>query len=89
MSARILNSFSGRAPKASSPITRLTDREFEIFRLIGSGHDSHAIARQLGISHKTVDTHRSRIKEKLKLTSGMQLICYAVRWVETQPAPSA
>jgi len=85
MSARIVNSFSGHSQKTSL-ISRLTDREFEIFQLIGKGNDSHAIARHLNVSHKTVDTHRCHIKDKLKLVSGMELICYAVRWVQTQPA---
>ena len=85
MSARILNSLSRNGHKSSSPISRLTDREFEIFRLIGNGHDSRTIGRQLNVSHKTVDTHRGHIKEKLNLASGIELICYAVRWVETQP----
>jgi len=86
MSSRILNSLSATGKKSSSPISKLTDREFEIFRLIGDGHDSQGIARQLGVSPKTVDTHRSHIKEKLRLANGMALICYAVRWVQTQPA---
>jgi DNA-binding NarL/FixJ family response regulator len=87
MSTRILNSLSN-GKKDSSPISRLTDREFEIFRLIGDGHDSRDIARQIGVSPKTVDTHRSHIKEKLRLASGMELICYAVRWAQTQSAVS-
>jgi len=87
MSSRILNSLSN-GQKSSSPFSRLTDREFEIFRLIGDGHDSRDIARKLGVSPKTVDTHRSHIKQKLRLGSGMELICYAVRWVQTQSAIS-
>jgi DNA-binding NarL/FixJ family response regulator len=90
MSARILNSLSRNGHKSSgSPISRLTDREFEIFRLIGNGHDSRSIGQQLSVSHKTVDTHRSHIKEKLNLGSGIELICYAVRWVETQTVTSS
>jgi len=89
MSDRLLGTFSGNRKKSESPISRLTDREFEILRLIGSGHDSHSIGRQLNISPKTVDTHRSHIKEKLHLHSGMELICYAVRWVQTQPTHSS
>jgi DNA-binding NarL/FixJ family response regulator len=85
MSARILNALSGRERQHVSPISRLTDREFQILQLIGKGHDSRAIAHQLSVSYKTVDTHRGHIKEKLNLNSGMELICYAVRWVETQP----
>ena len=88
MSSRILNSLSSTGKKSNSPISKLTDREFEIFRLIGEGHDSRDISRQLGVSPKTVDTHRSHIKEKLRLGNGMELICYAVRWVQTQPPPA-
>ncbi len=88
MSARLLSSFSGNRKKSDSPISRLTDREFEILRLIGAGQDSHGIGRQLNISPKTVDTHRSHIKEKLHLSTGMELICYAVRWVQTQQTAS-
>lgn len=84
MSARILNSLSDRAHTTKSPIACLTDREFEIFQLIGQGHEGRSIARRLNISHKTVDAHRGHIKDKLKLASGIELICYAVRWVETQ-----
>jgi len=89
MSARIVNALSGRQVARNSPIAQLTDREFEIFQLIGQGHDSRAIASQLNVSYKTVDTHRSHIKEKLKLGSGTELIVYAVRWVETQPRSAA
>jgi len=86
MSARILKSLSStdRTKARNSPIACLTDREFEIFQLIGKGHKGRDIARQLNVSHKTIDAHRGHIKEKLKLASGMELICYAVRWMETQ-----
>jgi DNA-binding NarL/FixJ family response regulator len=84
MSARILNVFSGRRDKTSSPISSLTDREFEILQLIGRGLDSHDIASQLHLSVKTVDTHRGNLKDKLDLKSGTELIVYAARWVEAQ-----
>jgi DNA-binding NarL/FixJ family response regulator len=84
MSVRILDAFSGRRTKTSSPIGRLTDRELEIVQLIGEGKDSHTIAQQLHLSVKTVDAHRGHIKEKLNLSSGTELICYAARWVEAQ-----
>jgi DNA-binding NarL/FixJ family response regulator len=85
MSARILDSLSGRKPRgASSPINGLTDREFEVFQLIGQGRSTRDIARQLGLSSKTVDVHRAHIKEKLKLTDNTALIRHAVRWTETQ-----
>jgi len=84
MSPRILDFLSPRRTRNSgSPIARLTDREFEILQLIGQGKDSHVIAKQLHLSFKTVDAHRGHIKGKLNLKSGMELVCYAARWVET------
>ena len=85
MSARILEGFSAHRPRGShSPIEKLTDREFEVFQLIGQGHSTKEIARQLHLSSKTVDVHRGHIKEKLELKDVTSLVRYAVRWVETQ-----
>jgi DNA-binding NarL/FixJ family response regulator len=87
MSARILDNLSGRKPRgSSSPIEKLTDREFEVFQLIGQGKSTRDIAEQLHLSSKTVDVHRSHIKEKLELKDATALIRHAVRWVETQQA---
>jgi DNA-binding NarL/FixJ family response regulator len=83
MSARILDNLSSRRPRgSSSPIEKLTDREFEIFQLIGRGHSTRDIAEQLHLSPKTVDVHRAHIKEKLSLTDATALVRHAVRWVE-------
>lgn len=85
MSARILDNLSGRKPRGSqSPIEKLTDREFEVFQLIGHGKSTRDIAKQLHLSSKTVDVHRAHIKEKLGLTDVTSLVRHAVRWVETQ-----
>ena len=85
MSARILDDLSARRPRGStSPIEKLSDREFEIFQLIGQGKSTRDIAEQLHLSTKTVDVHRSHIKEKLELKDATSLIRHAVRWVETQ-----
>lgn len=85
MSANILEIFSGRRAGAEgSPIERLTDREFEVFQLIGQGKGTRDIAEKLHLSVKTVDVHRANIKAKLKLTSASELIRYAVRWTEAQ-----
>ena len=88
MSARILESFSGRRfPGAGrSPVENLTDREFEVFQLIGQGNGTRQIAEKLHLSVKTVEVHRVNIKTKLKLQSATELIRFAVRWVETQNA---
>lgn len=85
MSARILEGLAGAKPRgSSSPIEKLTDREFEIFQLIGQGKSTRDIAAQLHLSPKTVDVHRMHLKEKLGLTDVTGLIRHAVRWVETQ-----
>lgn len=85
VSAKILDDISGRKPRgSSSPIEKLSDREFEIFQLVGHGHSTREIAKRLGLSPKTVDVHRANIKEKLGLKDATALVRHAVRWVETQ-----
>jgi len=89
MSARLLDVVTGRRPRGStSPIEKLSDREFEVFRLLGSGKNTKEVAKALNLSPKTVDVHRGRIKEKLQLKDAASLIHHAVRWVETQAAQS-
>jgi DNA-binding NarL/FixJ family response regulator len=85
ISARILEGLAAPKPRGStSPIEKLSDREFEVFQLIGQGKSTRDIAVQLHLSPKTVDVHRSHIKEKLELKDVTALIRHAVRWVETQ-----
>jgi DNA-binding NarL/FixJ family response regulator len=85
MSARILEIFSGRrADSAGSPVECLSDREFEVFQLIGEGKGTRDIAGHLHLSVKTVEVHRANIKAKLKLKSATDLVRYAVRWAEAQ-----
>jgi DNA-binding NarL/FixJ family response regulator len=85
MATKIFDIFSGRrSTSQTSPIEKLTDREFEILQLIGQGLTSKAIAQRLNLSSKTVDVHREHIKEKLQLENATSLIRYAVRWVESQ-----
>jgi DNA-binding NarL/FixJ family response regulator len=84
ISSRILDAFSGRATEGTSPVERLTDREFEIFQQIGHGLSTKDIAAKLHVSPKTVEVHRVNIKEKLKVGTAPELIRFAVRWVESQ-----
>jgi DNA-binding NarL/FixJ family response regulator len=85
MSARILETFSGRrSEESSSPVARLSDREFEVFQLIGQGKGTKEIAQHLNLSVKTVEVHRAKIKEKLSLLTATDLVRYAVRWSEAQ-----
>jgi len=83
ISARILELFSGRR-SGSSPVEKLSDREFEVFQLIGQGRSTRDIAAELHISIKTVEVHRVNIKEKLDLKTASELIHFAVRWVDGQ-----
>lgn len=87
MGAKIVEIFSGRGAR-SSPIEKLTDREFQVFQLIGQGLTTKSIAQQLNLSSKTVDVHRGHIKEKLQLPDVTSLVRHAVRWVETEKADS-
>lgn len=85
VSAKILDDMTGRKPRgSSSPIEKLSDREFEIFQLVGHGKSTREIAQQLSLSPKTVDVHRGNIKVKLGLKDATALVRHAVRWVETQ-----
>ncbi len=67
--------------KPDDPMSLLTDREFEIFQLIGKGHEVREISDALGVSPKTVETHRTNIKEKLKLKNARQVARMAVQWL--------
>ena len=67
-----------------TPIENLSDREFEVFRLIGEGFKASQIARQLHLSTKTIETYRSRIKEKLNLPNAAELLQYSIKWAKSQ-----
>ncbi len=87
MSARILEGVSGRQPATQcSAIKQLTDRELEIFQLIGQGLSTQEIANKLHLSAKTVHAHRASIKDKLEIKSVTELISYAARWAVQEGA---
>ena len=67
-----------------TPIENLSDREFEVFRLIGEGFKASQIAMQLHLSIKTIETYRSRIKEKLNLSNAAELLQYSIKWAKSQ-----
>ena len=73
----------GQVPVETSPLECLSDRELEIFELLGSGNDTRIIADLLRINIKTVQTYCARIKEKLCLESASELMVAAIRWKET------
>jgi len=81
MSARILNRLAkGKDKEGASPISALSDRELQIFTMIGQGTSSREIADSLSLSIKTIETHRERIKDKLNLKNATELLRYAMRY---------
>lgn len=85
MASKVLRKFaSGDAENTESPIDALTDRELQVFQLIGHGMPTREIAEKLHISTKTVDSHREHIKDKLKLDSATELLKQAIEWVQYQ-----
>jgi DNA-binding NarL/FixJ family response regulator len=87
VAAKLLTLFSGPKSRGShSPVENLSDREFDVFQLIGQGKSTKEIAQLLHLSHKTVAVHRGHIKEKLGLTSAPELVHQAIRWASTPSA---
>jgi DNA-binding NarL/FixJ family response regulator len=84
VSAHILDVFSGGQTRRRSSIENLSDREFEVFELLGEGLSARQIAARLHLSAKTVDAHRANIKEKLKIKTSAELISFAARWIADQ-----
>lgn len=76
---------AGRAPAVGPTVELLSDRELEVFELLGSGLDTRAIGEKLGISIKTVQAYCARIKEKLELSNATELLREALRWFESHP----
>ncbi len=82
---RIINARWGRkGARRPSPLDALSDRELEVLKMLGDGHSSSEIAKQLERSVKTIEAHRENIKRKLSLRSATELMRYAVCWVEEE-----
>jgi DNA-binding NarL/FixJ family response regulator len=82
MSQVILERIGHDAPASGDRLAHLTDRELEVFELIGRGLNTATIADRLEISIKTVETYRSNIRAKLDLKDATELIRYAATWIE-------
>lgn len=81
---KVLEAMRSEGQPALAAIDRLSDREVEVLRFLGTGMASSEIAAALHISTSTVDTYRERLKSKLNLSSAVTLIHYATRWVLEQ-----
>jgi len=74
----------GTPEAGTSPVDRLSDRELEVFLLIGRGYATRKIAEKLYLSIKTIETYRAHIKEKLGLADASELLQYAIQWVSSR-----
>lgn len=84
MSERIVARVTGRGTQDErAPFERLTDREREVLGMIGRGLATSSIALELGLSVKTIETYQARIKEKLGLASGHDMVVAAITWAHT------
>ncbi len=86
------NDGSAGGALSADPIDRLSNRELQVLSLIGRGQSSREAAEGLGLSVKTVETHRQSLKRKLNLATNAQLLQYAINWYASRsnkpPAPS-
>lgn len=85
MAAKMVRKLVGGSPDMGvSAIERLSDRELEVFHLIGKGYGTRQIAERLHLSIKTIETYREHIKEKLNLADASELLQYAIQWTHSK-----
>ncbi|HZD93932.1 MAG TPA: response regulator transcription factor [Candidatus Sulfotelmatobacter sp.] len=84
MANKVLQQYMGGFNAGHSRVAELSDRELEVFRLIGDGHGTRQIADELHLSIKTVETYQAHIKEKLLLRNGRELVHQAISWKMSQ-----
>jgi DNA-binding NarL/FixJ family response regulator len=85
MAAKMVRKLVGGGPDVgASAIERLSDRELEVFSLIGQGYGTRQIADRLYLSVKTIETYRAHLKEKLNLADASELLQYAIQWAASQ-----
>ena len=85
VSSKMLQQYvRGSTTARESPVADLSDRELEVFRLVGEGHGTRQIAEELHLSVKTVETYQAHIKEKLSLRNARELVQHAIEWHLTE-----
>ncbi len=85
MATKMVRQLVGSKTKISTtPVERLSDRELEVFHLIGKGYGTRQISERLHLSIKTIETYRAHIKEKLSLANAAELLQHAIQWVSSQ-----
>src|SRR6202008_3449823 len=80
LTKRMLQQFVNGSISPRDPLAKLSDRELEVYRLIGAGHGTRQIADELHVSTKTVESYQAHIKEKLALRNARELVQHAVEW---------
>lgn len=87
MSSSVISKFMrGETEEAKSPLELLSDRELEVFRMLGQGKGTRQIAQDLELTIPTIQSFRNRIKEKLHLKSAPELVLHAINWVQSGSA---
>ena len=81
--SKILSNYTGNWSDKGSIIDRLSDRELEVFKMIGEGYRTRHIAENLHLSAKTVESYKARLKQKLTLKDAAQLARYAAEWMKS------
>ncbi|MGA1790224.1 MAG: response regulator [bacterium] len=83
--SKIMNKYIEKKNRMyESPLDVLSDRELEVFRLIGLGYGTRQIAKELFLGIKTIETYRAHIKSKLQLKNSSELVRYAIRWGQSK-----
>ncbi len=77
----VARAIEGGVPSETDPVERLSNRELEVFQLIGQGATTSSIAQQLHVSVHTIESHREKLRHKLGLKNGAELTRYAIHWV--------
>ena len=85
MAAKMMRKLVGSSTEINtSPVERLSDRELEVFQLIGKGFGTRQISERSYLSIKTIETYRAHIKEKLNLADAAEMLQYAIQWVNSR-----
>jgi DNA-binding NarL/FixJ family response regulator len=87
MATLVVSKFvKGEPDQIPSPLEALSDREMEVFRMLGQGKGTRAIAQEMNVAIPTISSFKNRIKEKLKFKNSTEMILYALQWFRKEPA---
>lgn len=88
MASSVISRFlRGTPDRPPSPIETLSDRELEVFRMLGHGKGTRQIAEEMSVTIPTINSFRNRIKEKLQLKTSTEVMLHAIQWVQQESAP--